>query len=179
MSRIGKKVIILPAGVSVAQEGECAKVTGPKGTLLVTLNKGISMHVEGNQVEFKRANEEKQTRQNHGTTRANVHNAVVGVSQGFTKSLLLVGTGYKAIMKGNDVELWVGYSHTVLVSPEPGVKISIKSPTEVVVEGFDKQAVGQTAARIRAVRVPGHYDAGRGIRYSDEHVVIKERKKTK
>ena len=179
MSRIGKKVIILPAGVSVAQEGDAAKVTGPKGSLLVKLNKGISMHVEGNQVEFKRANEEKQTRQNHGTTRANVNNAVLGVSQGYSKSLLLVGTGYKAVMKGADVELWVGYSHTVLVKPEPGVKISVKSPTEVLVEGYDKQAVGQTAARIRAVRVPGHYDAGRGIRYSDEHVVIKERKKTK
>ena len=177
MSRIGKKLIVLPAGVTVTEENGFAKVTGPKGTLLVKLNNGVSMHVEGNNVEFKRANELKHTRQNHGTTRANVNNAVVGVSQGFTKSLEMRGTGYKAQLKGANIELWVGYSHTVTITPDEGVKLSLKSPTEIIVEGIDKCAVGQTAARIRAVRKPGVYDIGRGIRYVGEKVIHKEGKK--
>ena len=178
MSRIGRKVIDVPAGVTVVEENGFAKVSGPKGKLEVKLNAGISIKIEGNKVQVERANELKQTRQNHGTTRANIHNAVVGVSEGFKKSLELRGTGYKATMKGDKVELWVGYSHTVLVAPEPGVKISVdpKAPTIVNVEGYDKQAVGQTAARIRAVRVPGHFDIGRGVRYVGEHVIIKEKK---
>lgn len=177
MSRIGKKIIELPAGVTVTEEGGKAKVTGPKGTLLVTLNEGITMHVDGNKVEFTRQDDQKQHRQNHGTTRANVNNAVIGVTEGFKKSLEMRGTGYKAQIKGNDVELWVGFSHTTLIKPDEGVKISTKSPTEIIVEGIDKQAVGQTAARIRAVRKPGVYDIGRGIRYSGEHVIHKEGKK--
>ena len=176
MSRIGYKVITLPAGVTVTEENGCAKVKGPKGELLVKLNKGISMKVEGTEVSFARDSEEKQTKQNHGTTRANVNNAVIGVSQGFSKSLTMIGIGYKAQMKGKDVELWSGYSHTTVISPEPGVTISLKSPTEIFVEGCSKEAVGQTAARIRAVRKPEVY-LGKGIRYSDEHILLKEGKK--
>ena len=176
MSRIGNKHIILPAGVSVAVEGSNVKVSGPKGTLLVPVNKGISVEVDGNVVVVKRANELKQTKQNHGTTRANIHNAVVGVSEGYKKSLEMRGIGYKAQLQGNKVVLWAGYSHTVTIVPNEGVKVTLPSPTEIDVEGIDKQAVGQTAARIREVRPPEPY-LGKGIRYKDEHVATKEGKR--
>ena len=176
MSRIGYKLITLPAGVTVTEENGFAKVKGPKGELLVKINRGITMKVDGNVVSFARESEEKQIKQNHGTTRANVHNAVVGVSEGFSKSLTMIGIGYKAQMKGKAVELWSGYSHTTVIEPEPGVTISLKSPTEITVEGISKEAVGQTAARIRAVRKPEVY-LGKGIRYVNEYVATKEGKK--
>ena len=182
MSRIGNKHIDLPAGVTVTQEGNVAKVSGPKGTLSVPINAGIEMKVEGTVVTFTRQNEEKQTKQNHGTTRANVHNAVVGVSEGYKKVLEMRGIGYKAVMKGESVELSAGYSHTIVITPEKGVKISVpevKGNTGIVlvaVEGIDKQAVGQTAARIRNVRRPEPY-LGKGIRYQGEYVATKEGKR--
>lgn len=176
MSRIGNKHIELPAGVSVAQEGDLIKVTGPKGTLNVPCNKGISLKQEGNTLIFTRANEEKQTKQNHGTTRANVNNAIVGVTQGYKKSLTMIGIGYKAQMQGNKIQLWAGYSHTVTIEPLEGVKITCKSATEIDVEGIDKQKVGQIAASIRNVRPPEPY-LGKGIRYTDEYVATKEGKR--
>ena len=176
MSRIGNKHITLPAGVSVAVEGASVKVSGPKGSLVVPMNHGISVEIDGTTVVCKRANDLKQTKQNHGTTRANIHNAVVGVSEGYKKSLEMRGIGYKAQMQGNNVVLWAGYSHTVTIKPNEGVKVTIVSPTEIDVEGIDKQAVGQTAARIREVRPPEPY-LGKGIRYKDEHVVTKEGKR--
>ena len=176
MSRIGNKHIELPAGVTVTLEGKNFKVTGPKGTLLVPCNNGISMKQEGNTLIFTRANELKQTKQNHGTTRANVHNAIVGVTEGYKKSLTMIGIGYKAQLQGNNITLWAGYSHTVTIVPEEGVKVTCKSPTEIEVEGIDKQKVGQTAAAIRNVRPPEPY-LGKGIRYSNEHVVTKEGKR--
>ena len=176
MSRIGNKHIELPAGVTVTQEGNNAKVTGPKGTLLVSLNSGIEMKVDGNIVSFTRQNEQKQTKQNHGTVRANVHNAVVGVSQGYKKSLEMRGIGYKAQLQGNNLVLWAGYSHTVTIVPDEGVKVTIVDPTNIDVEGIDKQAVGQTAARIREVRPPEPY-LGKGIRYKGEYVATKEGKR--
>ena len=176
MSRIGNKHIELPAGVTVAQEGNNAKVSGPKGTLLVSLNSGIEMKVEGNLVSFTRQNEQKQTKQNHGTVRANVHNAVVGVSQGYKKSLEMRGIGYKAQLQGNNLVLWAGYSHTITIVPDEGVKVVIVDPTNIDVEGIDKQAVGQTAARIREVRPPEPY-LGKGIRYKGEYVATKEGKR--
>ena len=176
MSRIGNKHIELPAGVTVTQEGNNAKVSGPKGTLLVSLNSGIEMKVEGNLVSFTRQNEQKQTKQNHGTVRANVHNAVVGVSQGYKKSLEMRGIGYKAQLQGNNLVLWAGYSHTITIVPDEGVKVVIVDPTNIDVEGIDKQAVGQTAARIREVRPPEPY-LGKGIRYKGEYVATKEGKR--
>ena len=176
MSRIGNKHIELPAGVTVTQEGNNAKVTGPKGTLLVSLNTGIDMKVEGNIVSFTRQNEQKQTKQNHGTVRANVHNAVVGVSQGYKKSLEMRGIGYKAQLQGNNLVLWAGYSHTVTIVPNEGVKVTVVDATNIDVEGIDKQAVGQTAARIREVRSPEPY-LGKGIRYKGEYVATKEGKR--
>ena len=176
MSRIGNKHIILPAGVTVEVNGDQATVKGPKGTLVVPVNHGITVNIEGTTLVCTRANEQKQTKQNHGTTRANLHNAVIGVTEGFKKSLEMRGIGYKAVMKGEAVELWAGYSHTVVITPEKGVKITLPSPTEIVVEGIDRQAVGQTAALIRAVRKPEPY-LGKGIRYKDEYVATKEGKR--
>ena len=176
MSRIGNKHITLPAGVTVTVSGDVAKVSGPKGNLDVKINEGISIEVEGNNVIVKRANDQKQVKQNHGTVRANLHNAVVGVSEGYKKSLEMRGIGYKAQMQGDKVVLWAGYSHTVTIVPNKGVKVTLPSPTEIDVEGIDKQAVGQTAARIREVRRPEPY-LGKGIRYKDEHVATKEGKR--
>ena len=176
MSRIGNKHIDLPAGVTVTVNGDVAKVSGPKGSLDVKINEGISLEVEGSKVVVKRANDQKQVKQNHGTVRANLHNAVVGVSQGYKKSLEMRGIGYKAQLQGEKVVLWAGYSHTVTIIPNKGVKVTLPSPTEIDVEGIDKQAVGQTAARIREVRRPEPY-LGKGIRYKDEHVVTKEGKR--
>ena len=176
MSRIGNKHIDLPAGVTVSEDNGFAIVKGPKGELKVKLNKGIQMNVEGSIVTFKRENETKQVKQNHGTTRANIHNAIVGVSQGYKKELEMRGIGYKAQMQGNNVVLWAGYSHTITIIPNEGVKITLPSPTEITVEGIDKQAVGQTAARIREVRRPEPY-LGKGIRYKDEVVITKEGKR--
>ena len=182
MSRIGNKHIDLPAGVTLEVNGDVATVKGPKGTLQVKINKGIDVHIDGSVVTFTRQSEEKQIKQNHGTTRANVHNAVVGVTEGFKKVLEMRGIGYKAVMKGEAVELFAGYSHTIIIEPDPGVKISlpeVKGNTGIVlvqVEGADKQAVGQTAARIRNVRRPEPY-LGKGIRYQGEHVATKEGKR--
>ena len=176
MSRIGNKHINLPAGVTVTEENGYAVVKGPKGTLQVKLNRGIQMSVEGTVVSFKRENETKQVKQNHGTVRANVHNAVVGVSEGYKKTLEMRGIGYKAQMKGKDVEIWAGYSHTIVIKPEEGVTITLPNATDIEVSGIDKQKVGQTAALIREVRPPEPY-LGKGIRYKDEVVITKEGKR--
>ena len=176
MSRIGNKHITLPAGVTVAVEGSSVKVSGPKGTLEVPVNHGISVELDGTNLVCKRANDLKQTKQNHGTTRANIHNAIVGVSEGYKKSLEMRGIGYKAQMQGENVVLWAGYSHTITIKPNKGVKVTLVSPTEIDVEGIDKQAVGQTAARIREVRRPEPY-LGKGIRYKNEYVATKEGKR--
>lgn len=176
MSRIGNKQIVLPAGVTVEVNGNIAAVKGPKGSINVAINNGITVEIEGTTITCKRANDQKQIKQNHGTTRANLNNAIVGVSAGYKKSLEMIGIGYKAAMKGNAVEIWAGYSHTVVINPIEGVKISLPSATEIDVEGIDKQAVGQTAALIRGVREPEPY-LGKGIRYKGEHVATKEGKR--
>lgn len=176
MSRIGNKHIILPENVTLTLEGSKAIVKGPKGTIEVAINSGVDVHIDDRTVTFTRHNELKQTKQNHGTTRANVHNAVVGVSEGYKKELEMKGIGYKAQMQGENIVLWAGYSHTVTITPNEGVKISCPSATEIVVEGISKQAVGQTAARIREVRPPEPY-LGKGIRYKTEVVHTKEGKR--
>ncbi len=176
MSRIGNKHIDLPAGVTVTVEGNQAKVAGPKGTLIVPINRGITVEIEGAVLTCKRESDAKQIKQNHGTTRANIHNAVVGVTEGYKKVLEMRGIGYKAQLQGENIVLWAGYSHTVTITPAAGAKISLPSATEIVVEGIDKQAVGQTAASIRNVRPPEPY-LGKGIRYKNEHVALREGKR--
>ena len=176
MSRIGLKVINLPAGVSITQANGVASVTGPKGTLTVVIPSVITVKVEGTEVHCSRANEEKHTKQLHGTVRANLADAVTGVTQGFKKELTIVGIGYRAQMRGENIVLNVGYSHEIVLKPEPTVKISCPSATEVVVEGLSKQAVGQTAALIRATREPEPYN-GKGVMYKNEHIIRKEGKR--
>lgn len=176
MSRIGLKVIELPVGVTITEEAGSLKVKGPKGELSVKVPENISYELKDGKLAFKRANEEKQTKQNHGTTRANVHNAIVGVSKGFKKELEIVGIGYRASLRGKNLVLNIGYSHEVVITPDEGVTITVPDPLKVTVEGIDAQKVGQTAARIREVRRPEPYK-GKGIHYVGEHILRKEGKR--
>ena len=176
MSRIGHKVINMPAGTTVDVNTNVVTVKGPKGELTTTFNPMFTYEINGTELTVKRPNDLKQTKALHGTTRALLHNMVVGVSEGFKKSLIIVGIGYRAQMRGNDLVLNIGYSHEVVITPEQGVKITCTSATELVVEGCDRQAVGQTAARIRAVREPEPYN-GKGIMFKDEHIIRKEGKR--
>lgn len=176
MSRVGKKHIVIPAGVTVALNGNVINVKGAKGELNVNLENGISFAVENNEVILTRANNEKHLREMHGTTRALLNNAVIGVSEGFKKTLQIVGIGYRAAMRGNDVVLNVGYSHECVVSPVGSAKISCTNATEIVVEGISKEEVGQTAALIREQRKPEPY-GGKGIKYKGEIILRKEGKR--
>ena len=176
MSRIGHKVINIPAGTTVDVNKNVVTVKGPKGELTTTFNPMFTYEINGTELTVKRPNDLKQTKALHGTTRALLHNMVVGVSEGFKKALIIVGIGYRAQMRGNDLVLNIGYSHEVVITPEQGVKITCTSATELVVEGCDRQAVGQTAARIRAVREPEPYN-GKGIMFKDEHIIRKEGKR--
>ncbi len=176
MSRIGLKPVTIPAGVTIKNETNLVTVTGPKGELTVAIPKFISVNVEGDTLNVARANEIKQTKQNHGTVRANIHNAVVGVSEGFKKTLEIRGIGYRAAMSGTSVILNIGYSHPITVTPEEGVTITCVSATEIDVTGIDKQKVGQTSALIHNAREPEPY-LGKGIRYKGEYVAQKEGKR--
>jgi large subunit ribosomal protein L6 len=177
MSRIGKKPVVIPAGVTVTvDDNNVVTVTGPKGTLTEKFNKILTIKVEGNEVLVSRSDDEIVSRSLHGTTRANIHNMVVGVSEGFKKELEIVGIGYRAAMRGTDLVLNLGFSHEVVVKPLPGVKITTPDALKVVVEGFDKQAVGQQAAVIRSWREPEPYK-GKGIKYKGETIIRKEGKR--
>lgn len=176
MSRIGNKIITIPAGTTVSFEGNVATVKGPKGTLTATFNENMEFHVEGDTITVKRPNDSKTMKELHGTTRANLNNMIVGVSTGFQKRLNIIGIGYRAQMRGTNLVLNIGYSHEIVVTPKDGVTISTPSATEVVVDGIDRQAVGQTAAVIRAYREPEPYN-GKGIKYSDEVILRKEGKR--
>ncbi|MEL7623947.1 MAG: 50S ribosomal protein L6 [Clostridiales bacterium] len=172
MSRIGKLPIPVPAGVDVKIEGNNITVKGPKGTLSREFPKEISVVLEDGKITVSRPNDEKQNRAYHGLIRTLVNNMVVGVSNGFEKSLDMVGVGYKAQMQGTKLVLAIGYSHPVEVEPAPGLSIEVPGPTKILVKGADKQAVGQLAADIRKIRLPEPYK-GKGIRYSDEVVRTK------
>ena len=176
MSRIGLKVIKIPAGVTVDVNNGVALVKGPKGSLEVKVPSVISVKIEGDEIRCSRANEEKHTKQLHGTTRANLNDAIVGVTSGFKKELVIVGIGYRAQMRGDAIVMNVGYSHEIVIKPEPTCKISCPSANEVVVEGLSKQAVGQTAALIRGTREPEPYN-GKGVMYKGEHIIRKEGKR--
>ena len=175
MSRIGNKVITLPAGVEVTNNDNVVTVKGPKGELTREFNKNIEIKVEGNEVTLHRPNDSKENKTIHGTTRAVFNNMVVGVTDGFQKELELIGVGYRAQLQGKKLVLNVGYSHPVEFTPEEGVEIEVPSNTKVIVKGYDKQKVGELAANIRGVRPPEPYK-GKGIRYVDEFVRRKEGK---
>ena len=175
MSRIGNKLINLPEGVTVSQNGNVITVKGPKGELSSEINSNIEVVVDGQSVSVKRPNDTKEMKTIHGTTRANLNNMIVGVSKGFTKTLEIVGVGYRASLKGNTLVVAAGYSHDVELEIPEGIKVELPKNTQVVVSGSNKQVVGQFAAEIRDVRPPEPYK-GKGIRYEDEYVRRKEGK---
>ncbi|MFT9389416.1 MULTISPECIES: 50S ribosomal protein L6 [Leuconostoc] len=175
MSRIGNKVITLPADVEVSQEGTVVTVKGPKGTLSREIASQISMSVEGTEVTFTRESDDNKTKALHGTTRANVANMVEGVSAGFTKTLKLVGVGYRAAKSGSKLTLSVGYSHPVDFEDREDLTVEVPDALTIKISGISKQKVGDLAAEIRAVRAPEPYK-GKGIRYEGEIVRRKEGK---
>ncbi|WP_099975197.1 MULTISPECIES: 50S ribosomal protein L6 [Lactobacillaceae] len=173
MSRIGYKVIEIPAGVEITQKDNDITVKGPKGELTRTFSDKIKLVIEGNEAKFERESDNDKAM--HGTMRANLNNMVVGVTEGFEKKLELRGVGYRAQVKGNTLTLNVGYSHPVDMDAPEGVSIEAPSTTELTISGISKQLVGQFAAVIRDVRPPEPYK-GKGIRYVDEYVRRKEGK---
>lgn len=179
MSRIGNKHITLAEGVSIEiGENNLIVVKGPKGELSHQFHKDIKVTVDGNIVTCSRPSDSIEHKTMHGTTRAVLHNMVVGVSDGFTKDLEIIGTGYRSQVKDGALVLNAGYSHQVIMPMPEGVKVVCNTPTDLTVSGIDKQAVGQFAAEIRAVRKPEPYK-GKGIRYKGEVVRQKEGKKAK
>ena len=175
MSRIGRKPVVIPAGVEVTIDGQNVTVKGPKGTLNSTLHHLISAKVEGNEVIVTRANDENLARSVHGLSRTLVNNMVVGVSEGFKKELEVQGVGYRVQKQGKDMIMTLGYSHPVVVSDTDDIKIEVPDPNHIVITGIDKQKVGQFAAEVREKRPPEPYK-GKGVRYAGEHVAHKEGK---
>ncbi len=169
MSRIGKKLVSIPAGVTVQVTGADVTIKGPKGENKVQVLPGIVVTVQDQAVAVTRTNEERQTRAFHGLIRSLVNNGVIGSAQGYKKTLKLVGTGYRVAMKGSAISLSLGFSHPVDVKPENGIKLSIEGNDTIHIEGVDKHAVGQMAANIRSIRPPEPYK-GKGVRYIDEVV---------
>lgn len=176
MSRIGNKTITIPAGVEVnINDSNEVSVKGPKGTLVQKFSPLIKIENKGATIDCSRDNEEKHTKQLHGTTRAIINNMIIGVSEGYKIDLEIVGIGYRAAIEGKNLRLGVGYSHPVLIPIVDGISVACPSTTEITVEGIDKQRVGEFAANVRAVRRPEPYK-GKGIRYKGERVRRKEGK---
>lgn len=175
MSRIGNKVITIPAGVEVNLDDNFATVKGPKGELKQQFDKDMTFNVEGNEISVVRPSDSKRHRTVHGTTRAILANMIEGVSAGFKKELELIGVGYRAQMQGKKLVLSVGYSHPVEFEEIEGIKLGVEGNTKVSIEGINKEVVGQYAAKVRAVRPPEPYK-GKGIRYVGEYVRRKEGK---
>ena len=169
MSRIGKRPIEIPDGVTVTIEPARVAVAGPLGSLQQDVPRRMKIEQADGQVVVTRPTERGEDRALHGLTRTLVANMVEGVTKGFEKRLEIQGVGYRAALKGSDLELQVGYSHPVTIRPRTGISFEVPAPTQVVVKGTDKQVVGQTAAEIRKVRPPEPYK-GKGIRYEGEHV---------
>ena len=176
MSRVGKSPVAVPQGVDVAIKDDQISVKGKGGTLSLTQNALVKVSNEGGKLTFAAADESREANAMSGTMRQLVNNMVLGVTNGFEKKLSLVGVGYKAAAQGNKLNLTVGYSHPVNIEMPAGITVATPTPTEIVVKGADRQRVGQLAAEIRAVRPPEPYK-GKGIRYADEKIVIKETKK--
>lgn len=175
MSRVGKKPITIPNGVEVTIDGNTVTVKGPKGTLTRQIHPDMTVKKEDNVIKVERPSDDRFHRALHGTTRSIIANMVEGVSNGFSKTLELVGVGYRAQKKGKAVVLNVGYSHPVEVPEPEGIELEVPSATQIIVKGIDKEKVGAVAANIRAIREPEPYK-GKGIKYSDERIRRKEGK---
>ncbi|RIW29975.1 50S ribosomal protein L6 [Bacillus salacetis] len=175
MSRVGKKPIELPEGVTITTDANNVTVKGPKGELSRTFSPDMNIEIQENVVNITRPSESKEHRSLHGTTRALISNMVEGVSKGFERNLELIGVGYRAQKQGSKLVLNVGYSHPVEFEPENGIEIEVPANTKISIKGIDKERVGAIASNIRAVRPPEPYK-GKGIRYEGEHVRRKEGK---
>jgi large subunit ribosomal protein L6 len=169
MSRIGRLPIDIPAGVDVRIDGQAVSVKGPKGELALTVAAPIEVKLEENQVLVTRPDDERNSRSLHGLTRTLIANQIIGVTQGYSKALEIVGTGYRVAQKGSSLELALGFSHPVVVEPPAGITLTVEGNNKITVAGIDKQAVGETAANIRKIKKPEPYK-GKGIRYAGEVV---------
>ena len=179
MSRVGKAPITVPSGVEVSLDGRRVVVSGPKGALALEVPGKITIRREDDTLLVERPNDERENRALHGLTRSLVNNMVVGVHEGFSKELQIVGVGYRAVVAGSDsLELQLGYSHPVMVTAPEGITFEVPEPTRIIVSGVDKEVVGQVAADIRDHRKPEPYK-GKGIRYAGEHVARKAGKAAK
>ena len=176
MSRIGKKPVELPSGVSASLSGQTIEVKGPKGTLSFTATDDVTITVDGNTVSVEPRGSSKRARQQWGMSRTMVGNLVTGVSEGFKKELEIQGVGYRAQMQGKALKLQLGYSHDVEFEVPEGIEVKVGKPTEIEITGADQQLVGETAAKIREWRRPEPYK-GKGIRYKGEFIFRKEGKK--
>ena len=176
MSRVGKMPVTVPQGVDVAVKQDQVNVKGALGTLSLTRSSLVTIKSDNGKLTFEPANDSREANAMSGTMRQLVNNMVTGVTKGFEKKLNLVGVGFKAQAQGAKLNLTVGYSHPVVMDMPAGIKVETPTPTEVVIKGSDRQRVGQIAAEVRAVRPPEPYK-GKGIRYSDEKITIKETKK--
>lgn len=172
MSRIGKKEIMLPAGVKVAIDGKTVKVEGPKGKLERQMPNFITARVDGNTLFIERSNDSQDASALHGLTRTLINNMVIGVSAGFVKTLDIVGVGYKVALKGKNLDFAIGVSHPVVTEPPAGIEFAVEGNQKIHVKGIDKELVGQVAANIRKLRKPEPYK-GKGIRYAGERIVLK------
>ncbi|MGH6639818.1 MAG: 50S ribosomal protein L6 [Polaromonas sp.] len=176
MSRVGKMPVAVPQGVDVAIKDDQINVKGALGALALTQNALVTIKNDAGKLTFAPANDSREANAMSGTMRQLVNNMVTGVTKGFEKKLSLIGVGYKAQAQGAKLNLTVGYSHPVVMDMPAGIKVETPTPTEVVIKGSDRQRVGQIAAEVRAVRPPEPYK-GKGIRYADEKITIKETKK--
>ena len=172
MSRIGRMPVPVPSGVNVNVQGDNVVVKGPKGQLTVPLNKRLTLDMGDGELTLSRPSDARDDRAQHGLARSLINNAVVGVTEGFTRNLEIRGVGYRAQMRGGALELSLGFSHPVVVEPPEGIAIATPEQTRITVSGIDKQLVGQTAANIRALRPPDSYH-GKGVRYEGEQVRLK------
>ena len=176
MSRIGLRKIVIPAGVTVTNENGIVTVNGPKGELSLQLVRNISIEINENEISVIRSNDELKTKAMHGTTNANLSNLIIGVTEGYSKGLEIIGVGYRFTLKGDVLVIAAGYSHPVEIEIPSDLTVESISNTEIIVKGIDKVLVGEFAANIRKVRKPEPYK-GKGIRYKNEVVRRKEGKK--
>ena len=176
MSRVGKRPVTVPSGVTATVDGQTVKMKGPKGTLSFVAHDDVEVKFENGQVKFNPRVDTNRARAMYGTARAQVANLVEGVTKGFEKKLEITGVGYRAAMQGKNLQLALGYSHDVVYAIPEGITIAVPKPTEITITGTDSQRVGQVAAEIRAYRKPEPYK-GKGVKYADEFIFRKEGKK--
>jgi large subunit ribosomal protein L6 len=176
MSRVGKKAVAIPSGVTASVEGQTVKVKGPKGSLALELHGDVAATLEGNEVRVDPRTDSKRARAMWGTYRSLIANVITGVTKGFEQRLEITGVGYRAAIQGKNLQIQLGYSHDIVYPIPEGITVAVPRPTEIVVSGIDGQKVGHVAAEIRAFRKPEPYK-GKGVKYSGEFVFRKEGKK--